>query len=174
LQRNESGSSTLERHAETAVVRLLRQQRLAKMAEDRAGREDQLKRRLWQAKVDARKRLREATAEAHVPEISRWRAEGIEQAHDQVQQAKARLAERRFARRGAKELAAAQAHLHELLARADLDSYEAFRAKIEGQSETAREERIARAKAELAIAEAAWDAYEAGRHPESDVIDLRR
>jgi hypothetical protein len=180
LTRNES-ASTLERLAETAVVRLLaenpswRQQRLERLAEDRAGRDELLKRRLWQARVDARKALALAKAEDHIPEISRWRAESIEQAHRAVVEARARVASKRIGRRASRDLSAASTRLHELLELAGLADYESFRAKMAEQSAGAREERIAKARAELAIADAAWEAYEAGRHPDADVtIDLRR
>lgn len=168
---------SLERHADLAVVRLLdqtpqrRTQRLAQLREHRESRREELKRTRWQALVDARRELEAARTVERVPEISRWRADAIEEAHRAVLDAEERLAGKRLGRRAARDLAAAEEREQELLTLAGCATYESFRAKVATGSEDERRERIERAQRALDESQAAWDRFEGGTDPELVALD---
>jgi len=176
-RRDAAASRTLERHTQEAVVRLLdqspvrRRHRLEGLLEQRAELHTSLKRALWERRVHARNELRLASTEDRVPAISRWRADAIEAAHRELFAAESRAAQRRFGRKASKEESQARSRLDELLRLAGCTSYDDFGRRIGAQEGTDRDAQVARARAEMAAADAAWDEFEAGRHPELIRLD---
>lgn len=176
-RRSRTASRTLEQHTQEAVVRLLdqspvrRRLRLETLIEQRAELHTELKRSLWERRVTARNALRQATTEDRVPAISRWRAEAIEAAHKELFAAESRAAQKRFGRKAAREESQARSRLDELLRLADCGDYADFCRRIAAQEGVDREAEVARARADLAAADAAWVEFEEGRHPELIRLD---
>lgn len=167
----------LERHAELSVVQLLdqtprrREQRIQHLQDELAARTEELKRQLWTARLEAFAALKAAEEEERVPTISRWRADAIDAAYREWHHAEVRSADRRFSRRAAKEAAAAQARLQELLELADCSTYEIFKARLAEQDGMGREERIAEAKVGARLADAAWTEFKDGRNQELAALE---